>query len=69
MKLTLTALLALTVFGCSFSVEEPPIAEQSQHQHLRPLHFQSFVLTNLHHLSHRGGWNTRTPPEPRGDPS
>ena len=32
MKLTLTALLALTVFGCSLSVEEPPIAEQSQDQ-------------------------------------
>ena len=32
MKLTVTALLALTVFGCSLSVEEPPIAEQSQDQ-------------------------------------
>jgi OmpA-OmpF porin, OOP family len=30
MKRTVTGLLALTLFGCSVTVEEPPIAEQSQ---------------------------------------
>jgi outer membrane protein OmpA-like peptidoglycan-associated protein len=32
MKRTVTGLLALTLFGCSVTVEDPPIAEQSQDQ-------------------------------------
>jgi OOP family OmpA-OmpF porin len=32
MKRTVTGLLALTLFGCSVTVEEPPIAKQSQDQ-------------------------------------
>ena len=32
MKTVVTGLLALTLFGCSVTVEEPPISEQSQDQ-------------------------------------
>ena len=32
MKIVLTSLLALTLFGCSVTAEEPPISEQSQDQ-------------------------------------
>ncbi|GLS91082.1 porin [Psychromonas marina] len=32
MKIAITGLLALTLFGCSFSAEEQPTAEQSQDQ-------------------------------------
>lgn len=32
MKRTLTGLLALSLFGCSVTVEDPPIADQSQDQ-------------------------------------
>ncbi|WP_392339868.1 OmpA family protein [Moritella marina] len=46
MKRTLAGLLALTLFGCSVTVEDPPIAEQSQDQR----DFDSDGVVNLRDL-------------------